>query len=89
MKLFLFLALLSNMFFPVGIATTTLPGALIVGMASLIAKVVVLAVVVAVIESTNAKLRLFRVPEAFDGGVHSLAPRSHSLFHYWRIGEEP
>ena len=63
MKLFLFLALLSNMFFPIGIATTTLPGALIVGMVSLAVKVVVLAVVVAVIESTNAKLRLFRVPE--------------------------
>jgi formate hydrogenlyase subunit 4 len=63
MKLFLFLALLSNMFFPVGIATASLPGALIVGAASLMAKVVVLAIVVAVIESTNAKLRLFRVPE--------------------------
>lgn len=63
MKLFLFLALLSNMFFPVGIATALLPGALIVGAVSLLAKVVVLAVVVALIESTNAKLRLFRVPE--------------------------
>jgi formate hydrogenlyase subunit 4 len=63
MKLFLFLALLSNMFFPVGIATSLLPGALIVGAVALMAKVVVLAVVVALIESTNAKLRLFRVPE--------------------------
>ncbi len=63
MKLFLFLALLSNMFFPVGIATSVTAAALIVGAVSLLAKVVVLAVVVAVIESTNAKLRLFRVPE--------------------------
>ncbi len=63
MKLFLFLALLSNMFFPVGIAASLQPGALIIGAAALIAKVVVLAVAVAVIESTNAKLRLFRVPE--------------------------
>jgi formate hydrogenlyase subunit 4 len=63
MKLFLFLALLSNMFFPVGIATSLTPAALAIGLAALLVKVGVLAAVVAVIESTNAKLRLFRVPE--------------------------
>lgn len=63
MKLFLFLALLSNMFFPIGISTTTSPAALVVGGVSLLLKVSLLAVLVAVIESTNAKLRLFRVPE--------------------------
>jgi formate hydrogenlyase subunit 4 len=63
MKLVIFLALLSNMFFPVGLATTWTPWALLIGSAAFFSKVIVLAVVVAVVESTNAKLRLFRVPE--------------------------
>jgi formate hydrogenlyase subunit 4 len=63
MKLAIFLALLSNMFFPVGMATTMAPWALCVGCAAFFAKVIVLAGIVAVVESTNAKLRLFRVPE--------------------------
>jgi formate hydrogenlyase subunit 4 len=63
MKLFLFLALLSNMFFPIGIATATSPIAIVGGSAALMVKMLVLAVFVAVLESTNAKLRLFRVPE--------------------------
>lgn len=63
MKLVVFLALLSNMFFPVGIATTWSPWALVVGGAAFFGKIIVLAVIVAVVESTNAKLRLFRVPE--------------------------
>ncbi|MBI3112473.1 MAG: respiratory chain complex I subunit 1 family protein [Ignavibacteriales bacterium] len=63
MKLVVFLALLSNMFFPVGIATTWSPWALLVGSAAFFCKIIVLAVIVAVVESTNAKLRLFRVPE--------------------------
>ena len=49
--------------FPLGMATTLAPWALAVGGMAFLAKVVVLAVVVAVVESTNAKLRLFRVPE--------------------------
>ncbi len=63
MKLLIFLALLSNMFFPLGMATTLSPIALIVALLAISAKTVVLAIVVAVVESTNAKLRLFRVPE--------------------------
>jgi formate hydrogenlyase subunit 4 len=63
MKLVVFLALLSNMFFPVGMATGWSVQALAVGAAAFLGKITVLAVVVAVIESTNAKLRLFRVPE--------------------------
>lgn len=63
MKLVIFLALLANMFFPIGMATTWSPWALAVGSVAFFSKVIVLAVIVAVIESTNAKLRLFRVPE--------------------------
>jgi len=63
MKLLLFLALMSNMFFPLGMATTWSPWALVLGCVAFVLKVTGLAVVVAVVESTNAKLRLFRVPE--------------------------
>ncbi len=62
-KLVIFLALLSNMFFPIGMATTWEPVPILVGSVAFFSKVILLAVVVAVIESTNAKLRLFRVPE--------------------------
>ncbi len=62
-KMVIFLALLSNMFFPVGMATAWTPLALAVSTVAFFAKVTALAVVVAVVESTNAKLRLFRVPE--------------------------
>ncbi len=63
MKLFIFLALIVNMFFPIGMATTLTGPSLIVGVAALLGKIVVLAIGVAVVESTNAKLRLFRVPD--------------------------
>jgi formate hydrogenlyase subunit 4 len=63
MKLVLFLALMSNMFFPVGMATTWSPLALAIGSVAFLVKVTTLAIIVAVVESTNAKLRLFRVPE--------------------------
>jgi formate hydrogenlyase subunit 4 len=63
LKLAIFLALLSNMFFPVGMATSVTPWPLLVGCAAFAAKVIVLSGIVAVVESTNAKLRLFRVPE--------------------------
>ncbi|MGA9118897.1 MAG: NADH-quinone oxidoreductase subunit H [Bacteroidota bacterium] len=63
MKMVIFLALLSNMFFPVGMAAAWSPLALIVGGTAFLAKVIVLAMIVAVVESSNAKLRLFRVPE--------------------------
>ncbi len=63
MKIVIFLALLSNMFFPVGMAPSMTLPALVVGAGAFFGKIVVLAVVVAVVESTNAKLRLFRVPE--------------------------
>jgi formate hydrogenlyase subunit 4 len=63
LKLFLFLSLLANLFFPWGVATLIRPGALVWGMVALLIKLVVLGVVVAVMETRVAKLRLFRVPE--------------------------
>jgi formate hydrogenlyase subunit 4 len=62
-KELLYLTLLVNLFLPVGIATTFAPGALLVALAAWVGKVFLLAVAVTLVESTNAKLRLFRVPE--------------------------
>lgn len=62
-KLVIFLALLSNIFFPFGIANTLSPWAVMLGSVAFFVKIIGLAVIVAVVESTNAKLRLFRVPE--------------------------
>ena len=63
MRLGLLLSLLANLFFPWGIATTgSLPG-LVLGLAALAAKTAAIAVAVAIVEVSAAKLRLFRVPE--------------------------
>ncbi|KXK01700.1 MAG: putative formate hydrogenlyase, membrane subunit [Nitrospira sp. OLB3] len=62
-KLVVFLTLIVNVFAPWGIATTLTPDALALGVAVYLVKVSTLAVVIGVIESMFAKLRLFRVPE--------------------------
>ena len=63
LKLLVFLSLAANLFVPWGIASSLSPVALTIGFVSLIAKLGVLAVVIAVLETRVAKLRLFRVPE--------------------------
>jgi formate hydrogenlyase subunit 4 len=63
LKLFLFLSLLANLFFPWGIATSVTPAAFAWALVALVLKLMVLSVVLAVIETRVAKLRLFRVPE--------------------------
>jgi len=67
MKLFLFMALLANLFFPWGMPGSSELGSLAVGLVVLVAKLAVLAVGLAVIETVIAKLRLFRVPEMLAG----------------------
>jgi formate hydrogenlyase subunit 4 len=67
MKLFLFLTLLANLFFPWGVALTLTPLALVVAFVALVAKVVLLAAGIALLETSVAKLRLFRVPELLSG----------------------
>lgn len=62
-KELLYFTLLADLFLPVGMATSAAPGALLVALLAWAGKVGVLAIAVTVVESTNAKLRLFRVPE--------------------------
>jgi formate hydrogenlyase subunit 4 len=63
LKELLYLTLLVDLFVPIGIATTVSAGALLVALGAWGAKVFLFAVAVTLVESTNAKLRLFRVPE--------------------------
>jgi len=62
-KELLYLTLLVDLFVPAGIATSLAPLAIVVALLAWAGKVLVLAMAVTVTESTNAKLRLFRVPE--------------------------
>jgi len=62
-KQLVLMTLLSNVFFPLGIATDTSPAALGLSALAFGAKLLVLAAEVVLVETTNAKLRLFRVPD--------------------------
>jgi formate hydrogenlyase subunit 4 len=62
-KLMIFLTLLGNIFFPIGIITNfTILGAL-VAIIIFIIKLLIFAAIIAIIESSMAKFRLFRVPD--------------------------
>jgi len=62
-KELLFMTLLAGLFLPVGVATSVTPEALAISSLALLAKIFGLALLVVLVESTNAKLRFFRVPE--------------------------
>jgi formate hydrogenlyase subunit 4 len=63
LRLLIFFSLLANMFAPWGVATTLTPMAVGVAVIALIAKFAGLGLAVALLETSIAKLRLFRVPE--------------------------
>jgi formate hydrogenlyase subunit 4 len=62
-KELLYLTLLVDLFMPAGMATSAAPIAIVVALLAWAGKVFLLAIAVTIAESTNAKLRLFRVPE--------------------------
>jgi len=62
-KQLVLMSLLVNVFFPVGIATDGSTTALVLGTLVYLAKLLVLSGAVVIVETTNAKLRLFRVPD--------------------------
>ncbi len=64
-KLMVFLTLMANIFFPWGIATSADPLALAAGLMAYLLKIFALALAIAVIESSMAKMRLFRLPNLF------------------------
>lgn len=61
-KLTIMLSLLASVVLPWGIATTLTVQAVTLGLVVWVAKVLVLAIVIAVIESSMAKMRLLRIP---------------------------
>ncbi len=63
LKLLIFLSLLANLFAPWGVATEPTLLALGVGIVTWLFKLALLGVIIAVLETRVAKLRLFRVPE--------------------------
>ena len=62
-KQLVLMALLVNIFFPVGMATELTPTALGLSFLWFMAKLLALAGAIVLVETTNAKLRLFRVPD--------------------------
>jgi formate hydrogenlyase subunit 4 len=80
LKLLLFLTLLSNIFFPWGIATMMTPFGMAIGAGVWLLKVSGLAVLISVVESTFAKLRLFRITELL--GVAFILSLLSLIFYY-------
>lgn len=62
-KLLIFFALAANLFFPMGIAQTASLGAITFGLVIFLIKMLVFSFVIAIIESTMAKYRFFRLPD--------------------------
>ena len=62
-RLTLLLTLAANLFIPWGLATSRAPAAVLGGLAAIIVKLGILGLLLAVLETRVAKLRLFRVPE--------------------------
>ena len=81
-KQLVLMALLANIFFPVGLPADPTASAFGLGLLFFIIKLVVLAAVVVWVETTNAKLRLFRVPDLLSAAfiVATLALVSTFLF---------
>jgi len=83
MKLVVFLSLIANLFAPWGIATTLAPAAIGIGLVVYILKISGLAVLIGVLESMIAKLRLFRVTELL-GAAFILALLAVVFFYILR-----
>lgn len=63
MKQMVLMTLLMNVFFPYGLSADGSPAGMVLSVALFVFKLALLAVAVVVVETTNAKMRLFRVPE--------------------------
>ena len=81
-KQLVLMTLLVNIFFPIGMATDTTPAALGIGALVYAGKLILIAAAVVVVETTNAKLRLFRVPDLLSAAfvLGTLALLSTFLF---------
>jgi formate hydrogenlyase subunit 4 len=82
-KQLILMALLVNIFFPVGVATEVTASAIGFSLICFLAKLLALAGVVVLVETSNAKLRLFRVPDLLSAAfiLATLALLSTFLFN--------
>ncbi len=62
-KQLILMTLLINTFYPFGLSTELTPISIAIGCGSYLLKLVLLASLIVLVETTNAKIRLFRVPE--------------------------
>jgi formate hydrogenlyase subunit 4 len=76
------MALLVNLFFPVGITTQVSAQSIGLSLVWFVAKLLALSGAVVLVETTNAKLRLFRVPDLLSAAfiLATLALLSTFLF---------
>jgi formate hydrogenlyase subunit 4 len=74
------MTLLVNIFFPVGIAANWSAAALALALAVFILKLLLLSGAVVLVETTNAKLRLFRVPDLLSAAFVLAALALLSMF---------
>lgn len=84
MKQLVLMTLIVNVFFPVGLAGAGAGvAALGVSLVFFVAKLLVLCAAVVIVETTNAKMRLFRVPDLLSTAfvLATLALLSTFLFH--------
>ncbi len=81
-KQLVLMTLLANVFFPVGIATNASAAALGLGLVAYVVKLLLISAAVVLVETTNAKLRLFRVPDLLSAAfvLATLALLSTFLF---------
>jgi len=81
-KQLVLMTLLVNVFFPIGIALEATPSALGLSALAYLAKLLLACIAVVLVETTNAKLRLFRVPDLLSAAfvLATLALLSTFLF---------
>jgi formate hydrogenlyase subunit 4 len=82
-KQLVLMAILVNIFLPVGLAGDSSAVALGLGLAVFLGKILLLSVAVVLVETANAKLRLFRVPDLLSAAfvLATMALLSTFLFH--------
>jgi formate hydrogenlyase subunit 4 len=81
-KQLVLMTLLANVFLPADIATDTTPAALALSVLAFAVKLLALAAAVVLVETTNSKMRLFRVPDLLSAAfvLATLALMSTFLF---------
>src|SRR5438132_13977364 len=82
LKQLVLMALLANVFLPFGLASGGTAASLAFGLGIFLLKILMLSALVVLVETTNAKLRLFRVPDLLSAAfvLATLALLSTFLF---------